>query len=228
MKNLLYNMETAITNKLGHWRGHHIPSMTPPVVQDYIYDVGTQWTGQGVCIELGCWMGATSVPLLTGLVEAGYNRTYWAFDKWMANGSEIQKAVDQGLPVSLNQTLLPIYKSNVVKVYNKVKTVQGKLPKTLGTFDNSIIEICLFDAPKRTPIFEQCIARLLPHFIPGVTVLALLDYDFYKSRRKSGENWQPYMAPVKFIERHHNHFEKMSEWPEQTSGVFFKYVKEIK
>jgi hypothetical protein len=36
-----------------------------------------------------------------------------------------------------------------------------------------------------------------------------------------------YQAAVRWIRSNSNYFEKISEWPEQTSGAFFKYVKKI-
>jgi len=45
--------------------------MTSPEVHTYLEQLGSEWTGQGCAMELGCWLGATSVPLLQGLVQAG-------------------------------------------------------------------------------------------------------------------------------------------------------------
>ena len=59
----------------------HIPEMTPPYVHDYLRQLGREWTGQGVAIELGSWLGASAIPLLEGLVEAGYDRPFYCFDK---------------------------------------------------------------------------------------------------------------------------------------------------
>ncbi len=49
-----------------------IPTMTSRPVHEYLEQLGSQWTGRGVAMELGCWLGASSVPLLRGLVKAGY------------------------------------------------------------------------------------------------------------------------------------------------------------
>ena len=83
--------------------------MSPPVVHDYIRDLGRNWTGAGVAMEAGCWLGATSAALLEGLVEAGYDKTYWAFDRWVANMAEASKAQEQGVTIGVGQNLLPIF-----------------------------------------------------------------------------------------------------------------------
>ena len=53
-------------------QNNNIPAMTPPKVHDFLYQIGTMWRGEGIAMELGCWLGASSVPLLKGLTEAGY------------------------------------------------------------------------------------------------------------------------------------------------------------
>jgi len=79
--------------------------MSPPEVHDYIRDLGRTWTGQGCCMEVGCWLGATSAALLEGLVEAGYDKPFWAFDRWVANESEVRKAKDQKVKLRMKQYL---------------------------------------------------------------------------------------------------------------------------
>ncbi|MBU0929950.1 MAG: hypothetical protein KJ623_02670, partial [Nanoarchaeota archaeon] len=46
-----------------------------------------EWTGKGVAIELGSWLGATAVPLLTGLITAGYDKPFYAFNSDFERGS---------------------------------------------------------------------------------------------------------------------------------------------
>lgn len=206
-----------------------IPAMSPPVVHDYIRDLGRNWTGEGVAMEVGCWLGATSAALLEGLVEAGYNKPYWAFDRWAANESEVRKAADQGVSLSIGQNLLPTFLSNVKSRYSDIATVKGMAPRVLNMFQEQPIEICMFDAPKRNPIFIDSINMLLPHFIPGVTVLGLLDYYFYRRRRDQQENddWKKFLAPVRFMKKYKDNFTMLREFPDDGSCVFFKYEKPI-
>ena len=51
-----------------------LPSMTSLECQAYLKEIGQQWTGNGYAMELGSWLGASSIALLEGLVEAGYDR----------------------------------------------------------------------------------------------------------------------------------------------------------
>jgi len=207
-----------------------IPAMSPPVVHDYIRDLGRAWTGQGTAMEVGCWLGATSAALLEGLVEAGYDRTYWGFDRWQANEAEARKAAEQGVNIGVGQNLQPMFMKNVKARYEAIQAVRGNIPRTLNFYSPAEpIEICMFDAPKRNPTFIDSINMLLPHFIPGVTVLGLLDYHFYISRRddQQKEDWEKFLAPVNFIRKYKENFELMAEFPNDGSCAFFKYLKPI-
>jgi hypothetical protein len=65
-----------------------------------------------------------------------------------------------------------------------------------------------------------CMNILRPHFIPGVTVLGLLDYYIFKDHPTRPE----LRAPVSYMEKNHRAFEKMIEWPERCSCAFFRYL----
>jgi len=161
-------------------------------------------------------------------VEVGYDKPFWAFDRWVANESEVRKAKDQKVKLRMKQDLMPIYAENTLARYDNVQMVKGSIPRSLKTYPPGPIEICLFDAPKRNPTFMAATAYVIKHFIPGVTVFGLLDYYFYRSRRaqKKGD-WQKFLAPVNFIESHPENFTMLREFPDNGSCVFFRYEKPI-
>ena len=199
-----------------------IPSMTPKVVHEFLFDIGTNWSGKGVAMELGSWLGASSFALLTGLVKAGYSLKFWAFDKWIATEYEVLHAKNQGVNISLGENLRYLYLHNVEKIYDEIIAIQGKIPQTLKSFPGDPIEICLFDAPKKDPTFSASIHILEEFFIPGMTVLGLLDY--YSYRKQTGAKRDRLEAPVRYMSANSDKYEKLAEWPEECSCVFFKYV----
>ena len=195
--------------------------MTPECVHHFLHHIGKQWSNRGVAMELGCWLGASSVPLLEGLVQAGYNRPFWAFDMWKASPQQVQEAFKQGQEIVFGQDLIPVYRSNVRGVYKDVLMVRGRLPQSLSNFTNEPIEICVFDAPKRNDVFNQCIDLLKPYFIPGVTVLGLLDFYSYKKKTKAEQ--YNFMAPVDYVSRG---WDILADWPDKCSCAFFKMRKD--
>jgi hypothetical protein len=199
-----------------------IPAMTSPQIHAYLEELGSQWTGQGSAVELGCWLGASAIALLKGLTKAGYNQPFWAFDKWEADRGQVPKAQAQGVKLKLGENTLPIFKRNVNPIYDKVTTVKGGMPSTLHFYDSQPIEICILDAPKAEPIFTESIKAMSPYWIPGVTILGLLDYDFYL--RHTGAKREKFKAPVVFMEKHKRNFSLLKEWPDEVVK-FFKYEK---
>jgi len=199
-----------------------IPAMTSPQVHAYLTQLGRSWTGQGTAMELGCWLGASSVALLRGLAQAGYNMPYWAFDAWNVNKDQIPKAKAQGCHLILGQNSELMFLNNVRPVYSDIISCRGSLPATLTKYDNQPIEFCIFDAPKAEPTFTECIKRLSPHWIPGVTVLGLLDYHFYQ--RHKGAKRIKFRAPVDYMEKYGRHFEVEKKWDNECA-VFFRYLK---
>ena len=201
-----------------------IPTMTTALAQSYLREIGEKWRGKGVAMELGCWLGASAIPLLEGLVTAGYNKSFWAFEKWVAYPEQVIKAKKQGTLLTNGQDTRSLFLHNVGRVYKKIMAVKGQLPAVLNNYTSGEkIEICIFDAPKIDPIFSLCIEALYKYWIPGVTILGLLDYNFHN--RHAGD--QKFLAPVHFIDRNRGCFELIKEWKDESS-VFFRYVSPLK
>ena len=202
-----------------------IPTMTPVEVHDYLRELGRNWTGQGVAMELGCWLGASSIPLLEGLVKAGYDKHFWAFDRWVANEQQVREAKAVGVNLKLGEQLSNKYLANVNPTYHRLICIAGMLPLTLESYTKAPIEICIFDAPKKNPTFLNCIKALHKYWIPGVTILGLLDYYFYE--RKSGINQRDLMAPVKFMKANEGCFTELESF-KQARPSFFRDEKPLK
>lgn len=200
--------------------------MTSTEVHDYLRKLGTEWTGKGLVMELGCWLGASSYPLIQGLVKAGYDKPFWAFDKWWANEEQIPKALQQGVTLTKGQNTMEIYLENILPIYKNVITVRGEMPAALTSYTGGSIEILILDAPKRNPVFKDCMNYLLPYCIPGVTIIGLLDYHFWLQH--TGKRRKAFQAPVKFMEAHTDNFSFLQDWDKNAcSCAFFKYEKQI-
>lgn len=197
--------------------------MTPDVVHEFLREIGRNWSGKGVAMELGCWLGASSVPLLEGLMEAGYDKPFYAFDRWKANSGELIKAASYGVMLYQGEDIKPRYIENVKNIYKNILCTRGDIPGSLNSYNGEPIEICIFDAPKRNEVFNASVKKLMPHFIPGVTVWGLLDY--YSWKKKSATDQVRFMAPVRLINQNPGYFKLMAHWPRECSCAFFKYLK---
>lgn len=202
-----------------------IPTMTTKVVHEYLEEIGRQWIGQGVAMELGCFMGASSVPLLRGLVKAGYNKAFWAFDRWRANEQQVGMAEEYGIKLAEGDSVLSYYINNTTEIYSDIVGKQGGIPNILTKYCGDPIEICILDAPKKNPVFINTIKALHKYWIPGTTILGLLDYEFYK--RKVGPLREVLKASVRFMEEHKDSFELIKQWDNECPR-FYKYIKPLR
>lgn len=201
-----------------------IPAMSTKEVHDYLNALGRAWLGKGVAVELGSWFGATATPLLTGLVKANYNLPAYFYDRWQANITEVAKAKRFGVKIKEGQNLLPFFRTNVLTSgipESLLNFNKGNIWQTLLEWPYGPIEYCIFDAPKRTPIFIRVLKILGPSFIPGVTVLGLLDYTFYLS--KTGKKRELFKVQERFINKYHEAFTLIKSWPGDCSCYFFRY-----
>lgn len=204
-----------------------IPALTPTVVHNYLTEIGRQWKPEnGGVVELGCWFGATTVALLEGLTEVGFDKEMHCYDRWKATPEQVIKARGEGVIIKNKEDISPLFDANVMNFDVSLITYQGDISGLIREFPDTPIYVCLFDAPKKNPIFINAMSKLLPNFVEGETVLGLLDYYFYRGVLKPGRRKQA-MAPVRFIEQFSDCFEKVAEWPEQSDCVFFKYLKKV-
>jgi len=196
-----------------------IPAMTPEFVHNYLYQIGCAWKNEGVAIELGSWFGATAVPLLRGLQIAGYDRKFYAYDRWKANMEQVRKAKEQGVRIKEDQDLLPFFLENAM---NGIEIVihKGNISKTLR-WKGIPIEICIFDAPKQNPVFEHAVRQLGPSFVPGA-IWGLLDYHWWRGRPTEQKKKNAKVS-VRFVKRYSAYFEMMQDWGNDCACAFFIY-----
>lgn len=200
-----------------------IPSMTSMIVLDYLHELGCGWTGAGVAVECGCWLGASCAALASGLVEAGYNQPVFCYDDWAATHDQIPKAERYGVKLQYRQDTEPLFRANVAPIYNNLITRRGRIET--AEWGIMPIEFFILDAAKTNPAFIQVLRIFGPSWIPGVTIVGLLDYSY----------WQKFHGPMRellrcqndFVERYKAHFAPMRDF-EDSSPAFFRYVSAIK
>jgi len=200
-----------------------IPAMTPGFVHEYLTTIGKGWTGKGIAVELGSWLGGTAAPLMEGLEKAGYNRTFYMFDRWSATDEQVLKAKSQGVNLYVNENTMGICKKNLPEVSFGTHMTRGNLPGTLSRANiRQPIEICVFDAPKSNPVFSRCMEWAIQRAIPGVTIFGLLDYYFYKYAGSDRE--AKYRVQVEYMENNRR-FELLQDWGGLCDCAFFKFIK---
>jgi len=131
------------------------------------------YTGRGAVVEVGTWLGLSTVHLAQGLKESGvaspklhsYDRFIW--DGWAHN----QKS---GLDLEKGADFQPYFEENICD-YRDVVAVTNADYKNIQ-WNGGPIEILFLDAPKNAFGFHATFKAFGPHLIPGESVVVFQDY----------------------------------------------------
>jgi hypothetical protein len=200
-----------------------IPAMTGPAKLGLLHELGSQWTGRGVAVECGSWLGATCAALATGLVKAGYDETIYCYDRWRASAQEVEKGSRKGIELALGQNLEPLFRRHVKPFYPKVATFRGKIHR--ATWCGKPIEIFLLDAAKKDPRFSKTLRIFGPSWISGVTIVAFMDIYLYR-RRTDEQEIHDLKCQERFLESYPKSFEYMHDLG--GSSVCYRYIEPIR
>jgi len=196
--------------------------MTSTRVLTYLREIGAGWTGRGVAVECGCWLGATCAALAEGLTRAGYDRPIYCFDHWLAICSEVAKAARQGCTLHVGQNLEPVFRQNVAPFYSDLVTRRGPIQR--AQWNGTPIGIFLLDAAKSDPFFMQTLRIFGPAWIPGEAVIGLMDFYYY--RKFTGEMRNLLHCQERFVQRHTDCLTPLRQFP-KLSPAFFAYTGTI-
>jgi len=199
-----------------------IPTMVADDALDYIERIGARWTGRGVAVECGSWLGRSFAHLCMGLRSAGYDREIHSYDRFEANDDEVEKAAAQGVELCAGQDTTSLFLENVMPYYSHVRAHRGRIERASWCGDP--IEIFLIDAAKREAPFKATLRTFGPSFIPGVTIIGLMDFNFH--RKKEPPRDEPYLYQHRMVKRLGEKLELMRDWVVK-DPAFFRYAKSV-
>jgi len=131
------------------------------------------YTGSGAIVELGTWLGKSTIHLAAGLRDSGYKGTLFSYDNFIWGGGLDNKK--SGLDLPQKSDYFRYFKkyteqfSNIISV-NKIDFTKIKWPA------NKPVEIIFFDGPKTAKLISATLKAFSPAFIPGHTLLVFQDY----------------------------------------------------
>lgn len=132
----------------------------------------------GYAVELGCWLGA----LTDTIASANPRLEVHSFDHFTALGKEPAKARAQGVELEPGQDTLPIVQSNLAHLSN-VHLHKGDIRRAGWPIDWPIM-LHIDDACKHPRVWEHVKRTFMPAWVPGQTIVALLDYHWLTHRRR--------------------------------------------
>ena len=161
-----------------------IPSMGGGQMADFLYATGKALRGVGCVVECGSWLGASVAPVAAGLRDAGSTAAIHCYDRWRATKEEVRKAAAQGVELFEGQDLLPLFKENVLAIYPHVVCHQGWTRE--ATWRDDPIELYIDDCNKDPEDFHHALATFGPAWIPGQTIVVLMDFEFLQETAPDG------------------------------------------
>lgn len=141
-----------------------------------------QFTGAGQIVDLGCWLGASTLPLLEGLAQnsnpATKQRKVYAYDRFIWEGW--MPLAGFGSLYSDGQSFVQEFRKAVASWKDSVVVQEGDLTKLAWTGNQ--IEFLFIDAMKSWELARAICINFFPSLIPGVSLLVQQDFNhFYES-----------------------------------------------
>jgi len=198
-----------------------VPSMLTTLEKEYLYRYAKQdFKGLGEIVDLGCWLGSSTVPLAQGLQEnsiATKEHTIRAYDifiweSWMDQlscvaGTFLESKFQQGES---------FYDECLAQTYPWRKQIQfcpSDLTQT--TWTDGAIEFLFIDAMKSWELANSIINNFFPSLVPEHSIVVHQDFTHYYT-------YWIHLTMYRFRE----YFDAVYDIPYSASLVF-KYIKQI-
>ena len=185
--------------------------------------------GGGYIVECGAWLGSCTVSVACGLRDydelAAHegrrpcNCQMVVYDKWTATASEVLKAHrQQGMLIPPGTNLLPAFLENVGGIYHDLRTIRGDTQLAEWNADDRIY-LYIDDCNKRPTAWEHATRTFFPAFVPGETLLYLMDIDYYK-KFPEGPERSALKCQKRYMRAHREQFKLLQHLPGTTGRVY--------
>ena len=163
-------------------------------------------------VEVGSWLGAGTAQLLLGAGERRRTRevAVHTYDLWRAYRDSRAKAAMFGVRLSWQEDTLPRVRRSLEPFGVPVEFHRGDIRK--AGWNGGPISVYVDDAAKTPALFAHVLRTFGPSWMPGETVVVLMDCDYWKKTGIAGHRCQKH-----FIESNRNCFEPIAC---RSAGVF--------
>lgn len=199
-----------------------IPSMGGRQIGKYIDDAIKNIKDGRAVVEIGTWLGAATAQIALALVKYKKSSRVYTYDRFKVKGEQPEKAIKEGWDIKDGEDVLPRVEKALSVFPCKIKCVKGNI--TDIKYKGEKIGLYIDDAAKQRKNFDYIIRELLPHFIPGETIIILMDYYLWKNTHEENHKYQYY-----FMQEHRDNFELVTDGIDSTyqeqkeEGAIFLY-----
>ncbi len=195
-----------------------IPSMGGREIGRYLQQWASEVKDGHDIVELGVWLGAGTAQMARGVGDRSV--TVWGFDRFRACASQVKKARKQGVILRPSVDTLPVVMGSLILagVLEQCTLIKGTIPPMAYT--GRPIGLHVDDACKRGGVFLRALKTFGPHWIPGVTVVVLMDFWYFERKPTvRGLEFQ-----YQWMVEHRACFEVLMDRMPGVSGAAFRYI----
>jgi hypothetical protein len=199
------------------------PSMGGREIGPFLREITLEAPEDTSIVELGSWLGAGTAQLALGIVDRGPKQhlEIHCYDRWAALPDEVSKARKAGISLREGQDTLPNILALLEPFPVSIHFHKGDLAR--ARWNGEPISIYVDDACKKPSLFFHALRTFGPSWIPGKTVVVLMDFHFWKKAKSKS-----YRCQREFIDRYRDHFEIIDrDYFEGSTWAAFRYVRKI-
>jgi len=156
--------------------------MTTPEEQSFLYDFARRvYTGRGEIVDLGCWLGSTTIPLAAGLAEnavvaadrvAIHAYDLFRWETWMEKhlaGSSLAGSQRPG------ESFQPLFERLLGAHRSRVRITAADLTRA-DWQPRREIELLFNDAAKSWELANALLRTFYVHLVPGLSLVVEQDF----------------------------------------------------
>lgn len=149
-----------------------VPGMVTESECRYLYWLTSRgYSGAGAVVEVGTWLGRSTLHLAAGLRDAGYNSSLHCFDQFVWRSDHARKSA---LPLQRGGDFQPYFERNVRPVYPGIEVTRATLDEMI--WGRGPIEILFLDAPKTLVDLSSALASFASSLAPGKSLIVFQDF----------------------------------------------------
>lgn len=202
-----------------------IPAMSGNGIGPWLQDIAAGVRAPHCIVEVGPWLGANTAFMAAGTADHTPPAPIHAYDLFKAQGDEVRKAAAQGLDIALGADTRPLVQSLIAPFGGDVRLHKGDILDV--TWDGTPIALYVDDAAKTPTNFYHVLQTFAPSFVPGITIVVLMDYGFWRDLKTAAQR-RRFRVQQDLVERHAACFEEIrNEVFDGEVMAAFRYVRPL-
>lgn len=163
----------------------HIPSMVSHEERQYYKYIGRFYSGKGMVVELGPWLGCSTASIVRGLIDNPHfvGKKLHVYDDFVWRPDWMNDYVPQVEQLQKHQDFQPLFEryAEPIKGYltvekRKIVSYDGNENLPQLSWDKGPVEILYVDCGRTFEANQAWYNIFVRSFLPGVTLLILQDW----------------------------------------------------